>query len=261
MDKARSSLRKEYDALTSLAENGLTEQDRQTLREDYAVDIPAMRKEAEKKVDAMAAATLSKKAMAAADGIADQAYDKQIARFNALKPEDAESLLDYEYQLEKITGSILYIKSAQNLARGKSTGPEAEDSIERYGKRMSGILKTPDGITKSAGTFARQFVTHFHAFKEPFKKLFLEAKEKGPVTKERIFEIADEALGDAYKGKPKAEDPRSLDILSASIGSRVNSKTFGMDREVNNDAPQAAPEADKRKDEAEAEAGSGLGPA
>ncbi|MCR5118772.1 MAG: hypothetical protein K6B44_04030 [Lachnospiraceae bacterium] len=170
------------------------------------------------------------------------AEDKEQIFRNKLDPND-------DYGKEKLIASAekeLYMASVKEQARLKTVkeGPEAGEKL--LNSRMSEIEK---GNNLRYRTFKFESLTD-NDFNKEFRKKVIEGAANGKTGSKDILKYADEALSSCYKKSGK--NTQYLDGLSATLGSKVNSKTFknkvSLDK-LKQDEDAKAPKKEAKKED------------
>lgn len=170
------------------------------------------------------------------------AEDKEQKFRDKLDPND-------DYGKEKLIASAekeLYMASVKEQAKLKTVkeGPEAGEKL--MNSKMSEIEK---GNNLRYRTFKFEKLTD-NDFNKEFQKKVIEGAANGKTGSRDIMKFADEALSSCYKKSGK--NTQYLDELSATLGSKVNSKTFknkvSLDK-LKQDEDAKAPKKESKKED------------
>ena len=242
MRRAREALLRERRLLNDLS-GGIPGE------EELQPDAAELKSRAEKKLGRLAedAVEQAEKADALfeADKLAREAERQQAEYRLQLDPDS----IFYKGKLEGSASRSLYIRAASNLARGKGNGPEGLKLVKAYGRQMEKMLKAKDGISVGARGFYQDMFSN-KTYAKKLAELLAQGIKEGKNGPEDIMRFSDEALKYAYP-RSSPDERKKLDILSASIGSQVNSRSPGIAQEIEKNRPSG----EKEKDGPGAESG------
>lgn len=156
-----------------------------------------------------------------------QAANREEAYRRSLDPKAA----DYQEKLIQSAEHSLFIQASVDACKRSAENLGAKKSAQILNSTMDKLLKAPDGNSVSFRAFKAEFLDK-KLFNEHFAELVMRSAEQGKLSGADMAGCRDEALKASFADR--RADAKSLNKLSAVLGSKVNAKTAGIKVPGNN---------------------------